>query len=535
MIWSILKKDWALLWPLAVLVTLIQIAYEWAVYKFGFFGASPLAHELMLLLAPAWYLGVIAVSVAVVQEDTVPGVDQDWLVRPLLRGDLLLAKMLFVLLTVCVPMVVVNVVHELALGFPAVPSLGDAVYKECYLFIGLLIPAMAVASATRNMRDLVVLVAGLVVLYAASLWIATSLFGAGRCPTCDTSVSWLQHLLQHLGLLVGSAVVLGLQYYRRRTQLSRVLLAIGVMLLVAVQLPWGVAFSMQSWMATPIGSDASSIHVTAEPAEVTQGTNKGSAKLSGARLATHALLKGDVDTTIQSLKGGHRPREAPVIFTVPLHISGITHDEFLVLDHVRFSIVDAHGTVLYAGTASERKSVPLLPDDPEPSESSVIQQKIEIPGAVYRRVAARAVSLILDDSLTVRAVVAQHRLAANEGEVRSPEIGVCQSGADPGQAAVRCKQIGHAPNCYAATLYGPEGKHNPEVLTCGSDYRPFIPTPAQIISFTGVDLPIRDNYGVAHYDVDGSDLADSYIILKVYETGQHFRRTVVSHLQPPAD
>src|SRR5262249_54027620 len=150
MIWSILKKDWALLWPLAVLVTLIQIAYEWAVYKFGFFGASPLAHELMLLLAPAWYLGVIALAVAVVHEDTIPGWDQDWLTRPLPRSDLLIAKMLFVLLTVCVPMLIVNVVHELALGFAAVPSLGDALYKEIYLFVCLLIPAMAVASATRN-------------------------------------------------------------------------------------------------------------------------------------------------------------------------------------------------------------------------------------------------------------------------------------------------------------------------------------------------------------------------------------------------
>src|ERR1044071_7515431 len=92
MIWSILKKDWALLWPLAVLVTLIQIAYEWAVYKFGFFGASPLAQELMRLLTPAWLIGVVALSVAVVYEDTVPGVDQDWLIRPLQRGDLLAAK-----------------------------------------------------------------------------------------------------------------------------------------------------------------------------------------------------------------------------------------------------------------------------------------------------------------------------------------------------------------------------------------------------------------------------------------------------------
>ena len=252
MIWPIFRKDWTLLWPLAVLVTLIQIAFEWAVYKFGFFGATPLARELLRLLTPAWFIGVIALAVAVVYEDTVPGVDQDWLVRPVPRTDLLLAKLLFVLVTVCLPMLVLNLIDALKLGFPALPSLGGALYKEAYLFVCLLVPAMAVASATRNMIDLVVLVAALVVLYAASLWLSATLFGEDRCPTCDTSISWLQHLLQHVGLFIGSAVVLGLQYYRRRTRVSRLLLAAGVVSLVSVQLPWNAAFTLQTWMGMTI-------------------------------------------------------------------------------------------------------------------------------------------------------------------------------------------------------------------------------------------------------------------------------------------
>jgi hypothetical protein len=52
-----------------------------------------------------------------------------------------------------------------------------------------------------------------------------------------------------------------------------------------------------------------------------------------------------------------------------------------------------------------------------------------------------------------------------------------------------------------------------------------------IVSFLGIDLPIRDAYGVAHYEVDGSDLPHSYISLRVYETGEHFRRTVTARVQ----
>jgi hypothetical protein len=131
-------------------------------------------------------------------------------------------------------------------------------------------------------------------------------------------------------------------------------------------------------------------------------------------------------------------------------------------------------------------------------------------------------------------VVAEHKMRAAGGEIRSTEVGICQSGADSSAAYIRCRQIGRAPNCFASTLYGPDGHHNPQVRVCGSDYRPFLPSPMTIISFAGMEMPIRDAYGVAHYEVDGSDLPDSYIIFKVYETGRHFRRTVVSRLQLPA-
>jgi hypothetical protein len=528
MIWAIFKKDWTLLWPLAVLVALIQIAFEWATYKFGFFGVSPLARELLRLLGPAWFIGVIALAVAAVHEDTIPGVDQDWLVRPVRRRDLLLAKMLFVLVTVCLPMLALNVSHARVLGFPAESVWLDALYKEAYLFVCLLIPAMAVAAATRNMRDLIVLVAGLVVLYVVSLWVAAVLLGSDRCPTCDTSVSWLQHLLQHAGVLVGSAIVLGLQYYQRRTRLSRILLAVGVVLLVYIQLPWGAAFTIQTWMGAPLGTPPAAIRITVDPAEMSEAGGSGHHRPGAARRATQALLQGDVDTAVDSLKDLHESRAVPATLAIPLRVTGLTNNDLLVVDRAEVSLLDATGTVLYRTTGAERKSVPLQAEAADPQ---LMRQRFEIPGAVYRRIGPKAVRLVVDYSLTIRAVVAEHRMPAVGGVIRSGRIGVCQSSADQNEASVRCKQIGLAPNCYAATLYGPDGRHNPQVQYCGSDYRPFIPIINNIVNFNGIDMPIRDNYGVAHYEVDGSDLPDSYIILKVYETGRHFHRTVTAPLR----
>jgi len=527
MIWAVLRKDWALLWPLAVLVTLIQIALEWASYKFGFFGVSPVAREIMRLLTPAWYIGVIALAVVAVHEDTIPGVDQDWLIRPLSRTDLLLAKLLFVAVTVCVPMLVVNIVDEMALGFQFVPSFGYAVYKEFYLFVCLLVPAAAVAAVTRNAVELVVLVAGLVLLYVLSVWLSAMMLGLDRCPTCDTSITWIQSLLEHLGILAGSAVVLGFQYFNRRTPLSRLLLAAGVVLLVIVQLPWNVAFGIQTWMGAPIGTAPAALQITAGETTIASSSAGGRSRQENAKRAAQALLQGDVDAAVEIQRSSSRNRTAPVTLTVPLQIKGTSHDEFLVVDRADFAVLDAKGQTLYRGRRAERKSVPLNTD-----ASGTAIQTFEMPAADFQQIRERAVSLVVDYSLTVRAVVAQHRMRATGGELRSAEIGICRSDADASASIVRCRQIGRAPNCYTSTLYAPDGRHNPEVRNCGSDYRPFIPSPMNIISFAGMEMPIRDSYGVAHYDVDGSQIQDSYIVMKVYETGEHFQRRVASRLQP---
>jgi len=526
MIWSVFRKDWALLWPLAVLVTLIQVALEWATYKFGFFGVSPFAREILRLLTPAWFIGVVALAVVVVHEDTIPGVDQDWLIRPLSRTDLMLAKLLFVAVTVCVPMVVVNVADELALGFPFLPSFGDAVYKEFYLFVCLLVPAAALASATRNAVELIVLVAGLVLSYVVTIWITASMFGLDRCPTCDTSVFWIQSLLQHLGILIGSAAVLGFQYYQRRTSFSRWLLAVGVVLVVIVQVPWKLAFAIQSWMGVPIGSPPAAIQIAAGETSVASSTGSGRSRQDNAKRAAAALLQGDVDAAVEIERSLGKSRAAPVTLTVPLEIKGLIHDEFVVVDRAYFEILDAKGATLYRGSRAERKSAQLNTD-----ANGVALQTYEVPAADYQKIRTKAVSVVVDYSLTVRAVVAQHKMPATGGDLRSPEIGVCRSDADSSASYVRCRQIGRAPNCFAATLYGPDGRHNPEVRVCGSDYRPFIPSPMNIISFAGVEMPIRDSYGVAHYDVDGSQIQDSYIVMKVYETGEHFQRRVTSRIQ----
>src|SRR5579863_5703093 len=85
----ILRKDFKLLWPLVLLVTVLQFLLGWLSFRWGFFGEDLAARSLYPILGVSWYVGIVALIVAVVHQDAIPGVSQDWLIRPIARRDLL--------------------------------------------------------------------------------------------------------------------------------------------------------------------------------------------------------------------------------------------------------------------------------------------------------------------------------------------------------------------------------------------------------------------------------------------------------------
>ena len=256
MITHLLRKDWKLLWPMVAFVTLIQACREWVTYKRGIFSDDATAVELLGPLTVAWFVGIGALAIAVVQQDAVPGVDQDWLIRPVKRTELLLAKVLFVVLTVSLPMLLLDLVHASAAGFPLPAALGLAAYKELYVAVCLVIPVMALAAATGGMIELIVLGVALIAVFATALSVYGVLVGPNSCPTCDTGVAWLQHLLRHICILFGAVLILCLQYYRRATQLSRALAVGGALVIVFGQLPWNTAFTVQRSLSPALGAAA---------------------------------------------------------------------------------------------------------------------------------------------------------------------------------------------------------------------------------------------------------------------------------------
>ena len=513
------------MWPLVALITAIQIGYEWAGYFDESPGAAVLLHPLML----AWHAGIAALSAAVILQDPLPGAEQDWLIRPLKRTDVMLAKLAFVVLTVSVPMFALNLAHATALGFPFMRSLELITYKEIYVLACFILPVMALSAVTRNMTELIVIGALLVVVYALSLVLSAFFFGTEWCPTCDTGISWLQHVLQHAGTLLGAGGVLVLQYYRRRTEVARMLVILGAIALVFVQLPWTAAFALQEWL-TRAGGGSTAINLTlgtqSPDAGVTEAAGPG--KPLSAGQTTALLLQGRVDQALESLHRGGRPVDPPVTIDLPVRAAGVGPDELLLVDRLEIRLFGGDGRLLYrrADTGAPPAFFIPRPGGDASDISGFIPQGIAIPARIYRESAATSTRLQMDYSLTLMKTLAEYRIAAVDGLLRAPEVGRCVSRHDGDSIYVQCQTMGWTPFCYSATLFAPDGRHNPEVRKCMPDYRPYLPTPINVLGFLGVDVPVRDRYGVARYAVDASELATSYVLLKVYGERDHFRRTL---------
>jgi hypothetical protein len=526
MIRQICAKDWRLLWPMVALVTAIQLGLGWASYKAGLFHEDSAAVALLRPLTIAWFAAIVALTAAAVHQDPIPGVDQDWLIRPLHRTQLLLAKTIFVVLSVCVPMLLIDVGQAIVYRFPLAASLGTALYKELSVVVFLIVPVLALAAATRNMAELAVLAAALVVAYAASLFLSALVMGGAQCPTCDTSVVWIERLLQRAGIFAGACVILALQYYRRRTPWARSIAIGGAVLLVCLQLPWSAAFAAQQWIS---GSTRRSAAIRIEPQSPSNlDTQSGAAgRPLGAGQATRALLEGNVGEAVEFVREHTHARSAPVLIDVPVRITGVSTDELLLLDRLTLQMIDSGGRLLYGGTSSSELLDMVGAFSGEiPAERGLAHQTIELPDKVWRATPPEA-RLRLEYSLTLMRVLAQHRMAAQDGLLRESDVGICLTRADQNRVRLRCEQLGDAAFCLGATLYGTHGVTVPEQLSCVHDYRRGIPSPTTALTLEGIDLWVRETTGLTHGAAEAADFAHSYLVLKIYGAPEHFGRALI--------
>ncbi len=499
MIWHIFKKDARLLWWLAAGAAALQFVNTALLLQLGLFPRDQRAAVMMQLLSIGGFLATGFVIAAVVHQDAIPGVRQDWLVRPIRRRDLLLAKLLFVVLMVQLPILLANVFEGVAKGFSLGPSLEVAASRSFFLLLLVDIPFLAFASVTKNLLEAIT--GGVTIFFGiATLF---TLIGGSRSrilrPTFGTGEEWVTETAGVALILASAAIVLALQYLHRRTRLSRwVTGAVTVAAFFVTFLPWNTAFAIEQKLSSLPGTS------------------------SGVRIDFHPEQgRLQQDFTMPPLYYG---RDDVVSVYLPMRILGAPANAGIQSDHVGVRIGDP------SGRTYQVEGGPLLH---EANSSTNSYLPVTLPGDLYQRIRDQAVRVEIDSSLTLFSLRAAHALPAINGEQYIPGVGHCATRINNQRTAVqvRCEQAGWKPGCTFWRLESPSaGQKNPARFFCGdTDYAPYINwelMPDSIWRF-GANLAFRDQAGLAKYPVDGSQLKDAIAVARVFEPVDHFSRTVV--------
>ena len=190
----------------------------------------------------------------VVHQDPIPGIRQDWLVRPIPRRDLFLAKLLFVAALVQGPWWLVDLLQGVANGFGVGQSAATATSAAANVLVNVSIPGMAFAALTATMTETLIGAVGVLAVLVAFLIVPGMTHVAD--PTGPTGLAWAADLIRDTLLFLAGVLVLTLQYGRRQTTEARALFAVAV---IAGQfvgyLPFATAFRLQQAVAASSGDE----------------------------------------------------------------------------------------------------------------------------------------------------------------------------------------------------------------------------------------------------------------------------------------
>jgi ABC-type transport system involved in multi-copper enzyme maturation permease subunit len=518
MIGHIFLKDCRLLYPLALIVAALHLLDAVISATVGAFMEPRELGVLATFLSYLSMLGVMALTAAVVHQDPLTSTSEDFLVRPIRRRDLLLAKLLFVVLIVLAPVVVAGVLEGALSGFDVGTSLGAAFADALSKFLLLALPAMALASVSRNFIELV---AGSLLLFVLSVGLMMLLSNArGKSPPLSGSgLEWIRPASIALLFLVIGAVVLPAQYVRRTTFRSWGMIAFAGLLAAALWLfiPWAPSFAVQQALGA---HDARASRIT----------------------LTYAPEIGRFRQTDGSLALAARAAPANLVpLFVPLRFEGVAPDEVLLMDRAVFRIRRGDGKTLFESTDDPfgrnyaRRVREWRPaGTPAAAQRPLLTfEELTLPVALFARLKAVDTAVEIDYSFSVMRPQPEQILPAL-GADDTAQGRRCLTRADVGGDAVEvaCLSANKAPSCTSVFLrHDVSGARNPPRDQCWADYTPYPLTLAlRTVKRFGASIPFNDAALASPYPVSARLLKESHVVIVAYEAVAH----VSGHVRIPA-
>jgi hypothetical protein len=488
MILHIMRKDWKLLWHLVVAVALLNWIERIANSSLGIFRDRLTPSAMMLqYLGPFSLLAAAILIVLVVQADAIPGLRQDWLVRPIRRRDLLLSKLLFVALLVQGPIFIAEVVQGLAAGFPLSQAIGAPLSRSLSMFVMFDLPALAFAGLTRNLPEAVG--GGLIVTVAVAFFINASI-SLNTAAWIDMTgvLSWVTDTLRTVWGVVAAAGLLSLLYFRRKTRAARWMSAAATAVwLFAGLLPWQTAFAIQERLS-PQPSAADPVRISFEP-------NAGNIRLEHDDFQPAGVMRGPVQHVF-----------------VPVNIQGISNGELLDADRTTARLVTPDGRTFELGEAPE---LTVFSGGP-------FHQSIAVRQEIWNLVKDQPARLEIDYSLTVLKPGPDRTIPAIGGNQWVPETGRCATrmNGDNTQIEFGCLMPG-GNSCVTTFIQNARtGQITAQDRSCRQDYAPYFGRlEGDSLSRTYANFLIQN--------VNASELRDAQVVVRVYRPATHFTRQVV--------
>jgi len=343
MVWHVFKKDFRLLWPLSLGIVLLG-ALTALRTPFGghFFGSQSLLEQFTIFLPWLANIGIAIVAVIAVQQDALSESQGDWLVRPLRRRDLALAKLLFVLLTVNVPLMIVDTLLQLALHFPLSVSIGVAASRALLMVLMCTLPGLMLGAVTRSLTNAVVYAISAVIVFVLLLAVATAALSPSLSAGFPVGV-WIVFWLASAVIVIGSVATITLQYSTRRTPVARSigLVTVFAALCMFIFLPRTVPLAIQEFLWGPPNSDG--IRLSFDPSG--RGDKSERAPSLGYGIGPPVTAAAASVTAAMQASVGREIEKVGL----PLSITGTHPGDILFADRIAIRLVSMAGKVLYRG------------------------------------------------------------------------------------------------------------------------------------------------------------------------------------------
>jgi len=481
MVWHIFKKDWKLLWPMVVGVALINLVERVILSNVGWFEydrISPL-RNMSYVFGELGLFATALLVVTVVLQDAIPGLRQDWLIRPIRRRDLMLSKILFVVLVAQCPIFVTEVGQGLAAGFPLWQSVGAPFSRSVWMLLALDLPLLAFATLTRNLTETIS--AAVAVLLGFALFTTPML---GRAMG-NAAIAGVVDSIQLIWGLLAVGAVLGLQYYGRKIIPARwVYGGAALVWLCAQLLPWQPAFAIQQRVSLqPEASN--SVQITFDP---------GLGRLPPKGFDTRFFVMSEP--------------QRDVLLYVPLRMSNVGAGRLLNVDQMTARVTGPGGQAIE------------LPHSPPRSYADAHQLTL-VPVSIYNGIKDQSVRLEMDYSLTLLQADPEQSMPALDGDQKVPGVGRCATRTNLSASRVElgCLAQGKGPIATWFLESTRTGQRNAESMTPSGDYAPY---------FGRIDGDSMNRFwGNLPFEGEESQLKDERVVFRVYRPLSHFTRQVV--------